>query len=191
MMEAKWNHYIALAKQPASLTSQDERRRVEAEYFTVFATQGWDKEKSLLVLGCGDGYEIHCLKRQGWKYVKGVTFYEEEFAAAQELGVKDDVIKADIHDLPFLDRKFDYVISKETLEHLISPFVGLCEIHRVMKDVSRFVHYIPEGAAKQSDPYHYMCAPDWLWIDLMQKAGFEVSVTRQLDQNKYEGYKKP
>ena len=54
-----------------------------------------------------------------------------------------------------------------------------------------FVHYIPTGAIKQSYGYHLNCFPDWVWVDLFTKAGFEVTkVSDDLDQVRYEGYKK-
>ena len=188
MYPEKWKKYLGHAKQPPSLTSEDELRKIEAEYFITAATRGWDKSKKLLVLGCGDGYEVKLLRDLDW-VVKGITFYKKEYAGVVKLGLQAHIIQCDIHELPFKDGEFDYVISKETLEHTISPFVALCEINRVMQKGARFVHYIPEGEEKQKEFYHYMCPPSWVWIDLMHKAGFEVSVSNQLDQKKYEGYK--
>lgn len=190
MTQEKWKSYLDMANQPDSLTSEDNRRRAEALYFTVFATDGWDKTKKLLVLGCGDGYEVSLLKEAGWEDVKGITFYDGEYENAKKMGFSGIVVQGDIHEMPFGDEEFDYIISKETLEHMISPFIALCEVTRVMKKEARFVHYIPEGEAKQSDWYHYTCAPAWLWKDLMTKAGLNVSsVKTHIEQNCYEGYK--
>lgn len=121
----------------------------------------------------------------GWADVSGVTLLEEE--------AKNDVkgmVCGDIHDLPFADGEFDYVVSKETLEHLISPTIGLSEINRVMKLGGKFVHYIPSGMEKQRDWYHYNCFPDWLWVDFFYKGGFEVeSIIKDIQQLRYEGTK--
>lgn len=190
MKPEQWKKYLGHAKQPDSLTSEDPRRRIEAEMFVTFATHEWNPERNLLVLGCGDGYEVKVLREMGWKNARGITFYDGEFKNVRKQGLQNIIELGDFHDMPFPNAMFDYVISKETLEHAISPFIVLAEINRVMKIDGRFVHYIPEGEAKQSDPYHYMCAPSWLWSDLMRKAGFSVgTVEKQLDQNKYSGYK--
>lgn len=100
------------------------------------------------------------------------------------------MVQGDIHELPFEDDYFDHVISKETLEHMISPTIALFEINRVMRKGGTFVHYIPSGIDKQRDWYHYNCYPDWLWADLMYKAGFQLkSISEDIKQLRYEGLK--
>ena len=191
MSPDRWEKLLNSLDYPPSYTSQDQRRRVEADYFVTFATHEWDTEKSLLVVGCGDGYEVKLLLEKGWKDVIGITWHPKEFEESQKMGLGEHVIQGDFHDMGLLqDSQFDYVISKETLEHALSPFAALVEINRVMKVGGSYVFYIPEGPAKQSDWYHLYCAPDWLWKDIIDKAGFSVdSITRQIDQNKFSGTK--
>lgn len=124
------------------------------------------------------------LKKSGFKEVVGVGLLDEEIKD------RDDVIKSDIHEMPFEDEEFDYVISKETMEHMLSPMVALFEINRVMKTKGKFVHYISTGITKQRDWYHTSCFPDWVWADLMLKAGFRLSEIREdIMQIKYSGFK--
>lgn len=175
-------------KYPASLTSQSEERVKEAIVYCQEATKGFGKNKKLLVLGCGDGYELEVLKGLKFQNVTGITLEDEEYASAKARGL--NVIQADIHDLPFEDGEFDYVISKETLEHLLSPFLGLEEINRVMKRDGYFVHYIPCGYKKQIDWYHIFCGPPAIWLDWFHKTGFRVdSVYESIQQNRFSGQK--
>lgn len=128
------------------------------------------KDAEILCLGCGDGYEIDVIKGLGYTNVLGITNDEEEIARRDYA----DITLGDIHDMPFRDGRFDFVWSKETLEHVVSPYVALKEIWRVMKDEGRFFHLISTGLEKQREMYHVSCFPDWLWFDLFTKTNLEV-----------------
>lgn len=191
MTNEQWKKFLESYKYPPSLTSEDELRRAEANYFVAWATRFWEKDKRLLILGCGDGYEIKVALEQGWKAVKGITWHEQEYENVKKQGLKDYVAKGDIHEMPFGNEEFDYVISKETLEHTLSPYIALYEINRVMKTEGKFCHLTPEGEQKQSEWYHLSCFPPYVWIDLMKKTGFEVEETgNAIMQNFYKGHKK-
>lgn len=41
--------------------------------------------------------------------------------------------KVDIHNLPYANSTFDYVIADQVLEHVRKPWVGIKEVHRVLK----------------------------------------------------------
>jgi ubiquinone/menaquinone biosynthesis C-methylase UbiE len=40
----------------------------------------------------------------------------------------------DAHRLPFKDATLDMVVSKDTLEHFLEPWVAVKEVHRVLKE---------------------------------------------------------
>ena len=44
-----------------------------------------------------------------------------------------DAPNVDVHDLPFADSTFDYVICDQVIEHVRNPFVAVEEMHRVLK----------------------------------------------------------
>jgi len=193
MNNLKWDFYHQSLNFPPSLTSKSEEKKIEAQEYIAKATQGFDKSKKLLVLGCGDGYEIKLLLDLGFKNVKGIisAFTQGEIDSVIAAGLGKEIEFGDIHDMPFDSDEFDYVISKETLEHLLSPYIALYEINRVMKVGASFVHYVPEGLIKQVDWYHLNCYPRWLWLDLLHKTGFSVDcITPDIKQIKYVGYKK-
>lgn len=190
MTDEKWKAYQNRLKYPPSLTSEDELRKAEANYFVAWATRFWDKDKKLLILGCGDGYEVKMALQQGWKEVKGITLHEQEYENVKKQGLEAYVVQGDMHDMSFGDEEFDYVISKETLEHALSPYIVLCEINRVMKQEGKFCHLTPEGEQKQSEWYHTSCFPPYVWIDLMNKTGFVVEENgNAIMQNFYKGHK--
>jgi SAM-dependent methyltransferase len=49
----------------------------------------------------------------------------------------------DAHRLPFKDASLDMVISKDTLEHFLDPWVAAKEVHRVLKREGRFIIWVP------------------------------------------------
>lgn len=190
MTNEKWQKFLGAVDYPPSLTTEDPLRVKEAEYFVAWATRYWDKSQSLLILGCGDGYEVRAALDQGWQRVKGITWHPREYENVKKQHLEERIVQGDIHEMPFSDGEFDCVISKETLEHLISPYIGLAEINRVMRKEGKFCHLTPEGEQKQSEYYHYHCAPPWMWKDLMEKTGFVVEeIGNAIMQNFYRGYK--
>lgn len=193
MIARDWSLYRQSLGNPPSLTSTDDARRAEAATYIAQAVAGVEKSARLLVLGCGDGYELELLKQAGYEDVTGVVCVEGEFEAAIAKGLR--VYMCDIHELTTLrevngEGPFDMVISKETLEHMVAPYIALWQINAMLKPGGRFVHYIPAGAQKQRDWYHQHCCPDWWWADLFLKTGFEVDgITFEIEQNRYEGRK--
>jgi SAM-dependent methyltransferase len=51
--------------------------------------------------------------------------------------------EVDLHDLPYKDESFDFVIHSDTLEHVEQPLVALSEIHRVLKRGGRTIFTTP------------------------------------------------
>jgi len=41
--------------------------------------------------------------------------------------------EVDIHDMPYADNEFDYVLSDQILEHVEKPWIAIDEVHRVLK----------------------------------------------------------
>lgn len=156
---------------PDSLTSQDQARvqSVEAGLLTAQESANW-QGREVLILGAGDGYEVTFAKDVlHWKPTGLVYLQGEADASAGRLVV------GDMHDLPFPQKTFDAVYSKEVLEHSPCPYLALLEINRVLKPDGQFFHHIPWGWDKQRDWYHFSCFPPDVWCDLMRKAYLKVS----------------
>jgi SAM-dependent methyltransferase len=128
--------------------------------------------KKVLILGCGDGFEVdYACDRLGWDAI-GVTFHEEEFE--RSCCSPERIVKCDMHALEFDNHAFDFCYSKETLEHVACPPLALIEMNRVLKPGAKFFHLIADGWQKQRDWYHLACYPDFIWCDLFRKAYMRV-----------------
>lgn len=164
-----WHLYLQ-AHHPPSIRSDEPEYCKEVRRAIDKIPDSWNREGRILSLGCGDGYEMSVLEEKGFKRIIGVTNDNREKIVNPDL----DIVLCDMHDMLFADNYFNFVYSKETLEHSIAPYPLLCELNRVMKRDGEFLHFISSSMEKQREIYHFSAFPDWLWIDLFHKTGFEV-----------------
>lgn len=184
MNPQRWEMFTRALHNPPSLTSTDDGRIAEAREYIAKIMPSVLPEEELLIIGCGDGLELEIFEELAGRHALGVT------NNVDELSDNEDMVCTDVHDMPFDAWTFDVIVSKEALEHFLSPFIALWEMNRVCKMGAKFVHYIPTGPYKQRDWYHLNCFPDYLWVDLFRKTGWEVQkISHDLQQIRYEGVK--
>jgi ubiquinone/menaquinone biosynthesis C-methylase UbiE len=94
----------------------------------------------ILDIGCGWGRELSRLEN-----AVGVDICLSFLRTARNY-VKNDVVLADAHCLPFAENAFDFVAMSEVLEHLAHPQKAIDEVKRVMKPKSRFLVQTPNKA---------------------------------------------
>lgn len=100
--------------------------------------------QSVLEVGCAEGWMTGELAARGAK-VTAIDFAASYVERARAKVPNATIIQADVHDMPFEDNQFDSVVCSEVLEHLISPFTALAEIHRVLKPEGTLVISVPNG----------------------------------------------
>jgi len=97
-------------------------------------------ENNILDVGCGCApisSEI-----AGDNKIVGIDLSESALRKASQKGI--NCIITGIEDrLPFKDKKFDFVLLTEVLEHIFDPISLLKEIHRVLKDGGVVVCSVP------------------------------------------------
>ena len=142
--------------------------------------------KSVLELGCADGYMLHLMKEKGIDPI-GLTYSDGEKKCCEEHGLKAFV--GDMHDLQFYDKAFDCVISRQTMEHSLSYPVVLMETNRVLKDDGYIVMHVPysiecdEENLKDNEWHYCALSPDQ-WKYYLKMFGFGKVITegRDIDQ---------
>ncbi|MBI1383904.1 MAG: methyltransferase domain-containing protein [Rhizobiales bacterium] len=99
----------------------------------------------VLDLGCGSGgISLHLAERHGARSVTGIDVEGPVLAKARERvdasGLADRVRFAQVAPgpLPFPDRTFDIVFSKDAIVHIPDKHAIMAEIHRVLKPGGRF-----------------------------------------------------
>jgi len=93
--------------------------------------------KSLLDVGCGDGYFCHWIQNNRTEIARvvGVDVSESRLARARERYEEIEFLLAGTPKLPFEAGEFDIATCIEVLEHLEDPDAALQEIGRVSRQV--------------------------------------------------------
>lgn len=92
--------------------------------------------KTILDVGCGDGYLISLLNKDKKFRVVGVDLYKPYLKIAKERGVFKRLIRKDIRYLKFPEKSFDVVMSSQVVEHL-----GKRESQRLIREMERIARY--------------------------------------------------
>jgi SAM-dependent methyltransferase len=119
----------------------DARHGIEIAFPYVFL-QDW-----VLNIGCQTGVEMEKLAERGIRNVIGLDLFPEH-AYAKGLVV----VRTDMHHLPFGDEAFDFVYSRDTLEHSPEPDRVLKETWRVLRPGKQALFSVP---VLHEAPYHF------------------------------------
>lgn len=124
----------------------------EAKRYDNFLLQFWMRRfhaptlKELLLtpasrvldISCGTGELLKSLAGKAELY--GIDISEEMLEVAKtKLGRKANLQKADVHDLPFKESHFDYVITTEAFHHYYDQQKALQEMVRVAKKSGKVI----------------------------------------------------
>lgn len=89
--------------------------------------------KSILDIGCGTGYITKKIKDSLDVEIVGCDINTNRLSIASKL-FGEELVTADITELPFKDSSFDAVIALEIIEHLNDVNAAISEIKRVSKN---------------------------------------------------------
>ena len=110
-------------------------REISYEHWHRYAwSMGCVDGLDVLDCACGEGYGTHLLASRA-RSVVGADVAVESVAHAQRRYARPglDFVEADALKLPFEDRRFDAVVSFETLEHLAEHDELMTEFRRLLK----------------------------------------------------------
>jgi 2-polyprenyl-3-methyl-5-hydroxy-6-metoxy-1,4-benzoquinol methylase len=101
----------------------------------------------VLDVGCGSGALSEAVKKRGYE-VWGIE--ENSGAASRAAPRLDRVLNLNLHDSEAVraalgDRKFDWLVFSDVLEHVYDPFTVLREYLRYVKDGGRVVISVPNA----------------------------------------------
>jgi SAM-dependent methyltransferase len=152
------------------------RTKEECEHYARYAWASGIVRGEALDVACGTGYGARILAGQA--RVSGVDRDEEAVETARSRA-SGRFLVADVPPIPFPGEMFDYVVSFETVEHIVDDHAFVREIARVLR---------PGGALLMSTPNKDVSAPGGeplnRWhvreytlaslIALLRQAGLEV-----------------
>ncbi len=86
--------------------------------------------ESVLIVGCGVGYEIEWFQKRGFTSITGLDVREDRLELCRErYGV--ETVCADMRDSKLDDRAFDHVVTRQSLHHMFYPYQSLEEVARI------------------------------------------------------------
>ena len=140
---------------------------IKAVPHCAYIAGGLPKDKKLLVIGAGSGYEVVYLLKNGFKstYTSDIYMPNLEY-------LKRRSIQTWAQDLPFKDKSFDFVTCCETMEHIPEDSADciLQECRRVAQEVYFTI------ATRDDPPFNSHVTiknPTW-WIDKFEDVGYRV-----------------
>lgn len=170
----KWERYLHIKTVDATKIWGNAEFSFIIELLNQYVFPKVSTTPKILDVGCGDGYLMHLLRDYD---IYGITYKKEErdMAMIQNSEFGDRIVVGDIHDLPYGDKEFDICISRQSLEHMLSPVVVLWEIHRVLKLGGILLLHVPHNVKGEEDgtnPLHHYAFTPSQWINLTRLNGF-------------------
>jgi ubiquinone/menaquinone biosynthesis C-methylase UbiE len=99
-------------------------------------------DESLLIVGCGVGYEIDWFRKQGFTKITGLDIREDRLQlCAERYGVP--TVCADMSDTKLEDQSYTHVLTRQSLHHVFYPYQALEELARI---AARTVSIVSEPA---------------------------------------------
>lgn len=94
------------------------------------------KNREILDLGCGRGYDLMELVKYGYDAV-GIDINQEYLDFAKDMGRKEGLdlklYRGEAEQLPFKENSFDFIFASEVTEHVKDPKMVLSECRRVLR----------------------------------------------------------
>lgn len=106
----------------------------------------------ILDLGGSKGMLRRPLMERGYNYIN---------LDIRDFGDGEPSLVGDAHRLPFKDSTLDAVVSKDTLQHFLEPWVVIGEIYRVLKIGGQFIIWVPFMHPFHGDDF-YRYSPEGL-----------------------------
>lgn len=105
------------------------------------------KDKSLLDVGCGEGWVLNEFKKQGYN-ICGVD-YSLDPVSHFNPHLMDDFISGDFNEiLPQMNRKFGLIVLKNVLEHVIKPNEIIAYVLNLLTDDGVLMVHVPNDFSK-------------------------------------------
>ncbi len=135
----------------------------------------------ILDVGCGQGLALDLFRAAG-HHATGITIGAEDLAACAAGG--HEVLEMDQSFLEFEDASFDLIWCRHALEHSVAPYFTLAGFHRALVPGGWLYVEVPApetACHHETNPNHYSVLGQSAWVNLMQRAGFELLDATRID----------
>ncbi len=130
------NQYNTIAKKYSELVVENNQDSITAYFRCLDIPMNG---KSVLDLGCGDGYDLSRIKLKG-ALICGIDSSQEMIEIAQQKNPEGNIKIGYFDNIPFADHSFDVVISKWSFQQSMDIDSIYREIARVIKANGQLVY---------------------------------------------------
>lgn len=139
--------------------------------------RGFDKDVSILDVGCSGGALIQFLKKKGYSHIVGIDASEEAIARCREKGLLETFARK-AQSLQLDHKPFDVIIASDILEHIQDDAHALAEWSRFLKPKGVLIVFVPAFAflwsGHDAANHHYRRYTKKILIPLLKKENFVV-----------------
>ncbi|HEC66234.1 MAG TPA: class I SAM-dependent methyltransferase [bacterium] len=139
-------------------------------------------KSSILDVGCAKGYMVRAFRELGFNAwgIDASLYAINHLDETVQKGYTRIFLVYRMQIWPFRDNEFDWVITKDTLEHLTERELDFV-LHESSRVAPKAFHIIPMGDGEsyfckdyEKDITHKLRRPMGWWADIFQKNGFRV-----------------
>lgn len=127
----------------------------------------WLKDKKILAVGSGNGFEIVALRKAGYD-VTGLDLFVPDVKMVKEVSIVGDMSR-----MPFKNKQFDLITCFETLEH-INPDMNDVILGECKRVADRAIFSISIQRDLPYDTHINVHTPEW-WIAKFGELGFGIN----------------
>jgi len=151
---------------------------IDQIYTEIVEPMNLAKSSAILDMGCGSGYFLSLLKKNGFTEAIGITMDDQDLEkCANDYQVK--AVKSDFTFSEFDNASFDFVWCRQSIEHSVWPFFTLLEINRLLKLNGKTYIEVPAPDTtreNEANPNHYSVMGKKMWMELFKRAGFNIVI---------------
>jgi 2-polyprenyl-3-methyl-5-hydroxy-6-metoxy-1,4-benzoquinol methylase len=136
------------------------------------------KGESILDMACGSGYGAHLLATSANDSIRSITAVDIDadslvYARQRYAHPLIKYLQADA--TSFNDgRKFDSIVSLETIEHLPNTETFLLHLFQLLNSNGRLICSVPVTPSVDANPYHLHDFTEKQFLRVLTKAGFSI-----------------
>lgn len=135
-----WNLYLERTLQHGKLEDHPPNYDILNLFYKYLPANHF---KKILEIGAGAGVDMNVLINWGYE-VTGIDMLDVNIEYAEKhFGLQ--IRKMDMHTLEFEEASFDGILTIQTFEHALSPFIAVNEMHRVLRPRGRVFLDTPDA----------------------------------------------